>query len=70
MRKIKTELTEEEFHEIKNLLCEATLCKDAEHKQWYLLEIAGIMAGSKIRFIDSAENAGYNISRGINPNKK
>jgi len=64
---MKTNITEAEFREIKDLVCEAILHKDAEHKQFFLLKIGGIMVGSEKKLIESAKSQGYNISLGIKP---
>lgn len=63
----KEELTSEEFRKVKDLVCSATLYKDADSKQWFLLEIGGIMVGSKTDFIESAKSQGYDVSKGKKP---
>lgn len=63
----KTNLTEQEFREVKDLVCQATLHNDVDVKQWFLLKIGGIMVGGEDKFIESAEDQGYNINRGVAP---
>jgi hypothetical protein len=65
----KTNLTDEEFREVKDLVCTALLCDDVEDKQWYLLKIGGIIVGSESKLLDSVESQGYNIKKGRNPNE-
>jgi len=69
MENFKTELVENEFNEIKDLVCEAILHKTVEHKQFLLIKIGAIMVGSEKKFLESAESQGYNIDKGLDPNE-
>ena len=64
---MKTNFTEREINKIRDLVCEAILHKSPDHKQYLLIEIGGIITGSKDKFLESAEAQGYNISKGVKP---
>ena len=64
-------LTEQEIGQIRDLVCSAILTKDIDNKQYYLIEIGGIITkGGKKAFINSGESQGYTIDKGINPHNQ
>lgn len=64
---LKQSLTTEEFRQVKDMICEATLHHDEDIKQHFLIEIGGILSGSKQQFLDSAAAQGYTIKKGRKP---